>query len=100
MAFMRIGIAHGYFLLGRYQEATSWASMALQDNPDARPALRISAASNAMACRQEQAKKAVARLQQLSPGLRVSNLRDVLGPYRRADLSRYEEGLRRAGLPE
>jgi TolB-like protein len=100
MAFMRIGIAHGYFLLGRYQEATSWASMALQDNPDARPALRISAASNAMACRQEQAKKAVARLQQLSHSLRVSNLRDVLGPYRRADLSRYEEGLRRAGLPE
>jgi hypothetical protein len=29
------------------------------------------------------------------------NLKDVLGPYRRAeDLSRYEEGLRQAGLPE
>jgi hypothetical protein len=33
--------------------------------------------------------------------LRVSNLKDVLSPYRRAeDLSRYEEGLRQAGLPE
>jgi len=31
----------------------------------------------------------------------VSSLKDVLGPYRRAeDLSRFEEGLRQAGLPE
>jgi hypothetical protein len=43
----------------------------------------------------------VARLRQLNPSLHVSNLEDVLGPYRRAeDLARYEEGLRRAGLPE
>jgi adenylate cyclase len=40
----------------------------------------------------------VKRLRQLNPVLRVSTLKDVLGPYRRAeDLSRYEEGLRRAG---
>jgi adenylate cyclase len=45
--------------------------------------------------------KAMARLRQLNPALRVSNLKDVLGPYPRADdLSRYEEGLRQAGLPE
>ena len=45
--------------------------------------------------------KAVARLRQLNPTLRVSTLKDVLGPYRRAeDLSRYKEGLRQAGLPE
>jgi adenylate cyclase len=43
----------------------------------------------------------MARLRQLNPALRVSNLKDVLGPYPRADdLSRYEEGLRQAGLPE
>jgi hypothetical protein len=37
---------------------------------------------------------------QLYPALRVSSLRDVVGPYRQAvDLSRYE-GLRQAGLPE
>jgi hypothetical protein len=56
---------------------------------------------NAMAGRPEQAHKAVARLRQLNPALRVSSLKDVLGPYRHAeDLSRYEEGLRQAGLPE
>ena len=87
---MRSGTAHAHFFLGRYDEAASWAAMALQDNPDYQPGLRIAAASNAMAGRPEQAHKAVARLRQLNPALRVSTLKDVLGPYRRAeDLSRY-----------
>jgi len=98
---IRAGTAHAHFFLGRYDEAASWAAMALQDNPDHQPGLRIDAASNAMAGRPEQAHKAVARLQQLNPALHVSTLKDVVGPYRRAeDLSRLEEGLRQAGLPE
>jgi TolB-like protein len=98
---MRSGTAHAHFFRGRYDEAVSWAAKALQDNPDYQPGLRIAAASNAMAGRPEQAQKAVARLRQLNPTLRVSTLEDVLGPFRRAeDISRYEEGLRRAGLPE
>jgi TolB-like protein/class 3 adenylate cyclase len=100
-AAMRAGTANAHFFLSRYDEAASWATMALQENPDLQPGLRIGAASNAMAGRLEQAQKAVARLQQLNPALRVSSLKDVLGPYRHAeDISRYEEGLRRAGLPE
>jgi TolB-like protein/class 3 adenylate cyclase len=98
---IRIGTAHAHFFLGRYDEAASWAAMALQDNPDNQAGLRIDAAGNAMAGRPEQAHKAVARLRQLNPTLRVSTLKNVLGPYRRAeDLSLYEEGLRQAGLPE
>jgi tetratricopeptide (TPR) repeat protein len=98
---LRNGTAHAHFFLGRYDEAASWAAMALQDDPDFQPGLRIAAASNAMAGRPEQAHKAVARLRQLNPSLRLSTLKDQLGPYRRAeDLSRYEEGLRQAGLPE
>jgi adenylate cyclase len=98
---MRVGTAHAHFFLGRYDEATSWAAMALQDNPDLPPGLRIDAASNAMAGRPVQAHKAIDRLRQLNPALRVSNLKDVLGPYQHAeDLARYEEGLRLAGLPE
>jgi tetratricopeptide (TPR) repeat protein len=98
---MPSGTAHAHFFLGRYDEAASWAAMALQDNPDLQAGLRIDAASNAMAGRPEQAHKAVARLRQLNPALRVSTLKDVVGPFRRAeDLSRYEEGLRQAGLPE
>jgi len=101
MLQMRAGTAHAHFFLGRYDEAASWAAMALQDNPDIQGGLRIHAASNAMAGRSEQAQKAVARLRQLNPELRVSNLKDLLGPYRHAEyISRYEEGLRQAGLPE
>jgi len=101
VAPMRAGTAHAHFFLSRYDEAASWAAMALQDNPNSQPLLRIGAASNAMAGRLDQAQKAVVRLRQLNPTLRVSNLKNVLGPYRRAeDISRYEEGLRRAGLPE
>jgi tetratricopeptide (TPR) repeat protein len=97
---MRAGTAHAQFFLGRYDEAASWAAMALQDNPDFQPGLRIAVASNAMAGRPEQAHKAMARLRQLNPALRVSTLKDLVGPWRAEDLSRYEEGLRQAGLPE
>ncbi|MGY2909514.1 adenylate/guanylate cyclase domain-containing protein [Bradyrhizobium sp. URHC0002] len=98
---MPSGTAHAYFFLGRYDEAASWAAMALQDNADYQPGLRIAAASNAMAGRPEKAHKALARLRLLNPTLRVSTLKHVLGPFRRAeDLLRYEEGLRQAGLPE
>jgi adenylate cyclase len=101
VAPMRAGTAHAHFFLSRYDEAASWAAMALQDNPNSQPLLRIGAASNAMAGRLCQAKKAIVRLRQLNPTLRVSNLKSVLGPYRRAeDISRYEEALRRAGLPK
>jgi TolB-like protein/class 3 adenylate cyclase len=98
---MRIGTAHAHFFLDRFDEAASWAAMALQEIPDHQPALRIGAASNAMAGRLEQAQEAVARLRQLNPALRVSTLKNVLGPYRHAEyISRYEEGVRQAGLPE
>jgi tetratricopeptide (TPR) repeat protein len=101
LLIMRAGTAHAHFFLGRCDEAASWAATALQDNPDYQGGLRIDAASNAMAGRPEQAHKSLTRLRQLNPTLRVSSLRDVLGPYRRAeDLSRYQEGLRQAGLPE
>src|ERR1700752_5400312 len=57
------GIAHAHFFLDRYDEATSWAAMALQDNPDFQAGVRISALSNAMAGRFKEARATVARLQ-------------------------------------
>jgi TolB-like protein/class 3 adenylate cyclase len=98
--WMKVGTAHSYFFLARYDEAVSWAALSLQDDPDGQPALRISAASNALAGRPEEAHKAAARLHQLYPTLRVSNLKEVLGPYRDADVLQYEDGMRQAGLPD
>ena len=100
LVVMRSGTAYAHFHLDHYDEAASWAAMALQDNPDFQPGLRIAAACYAMAGRPEQTHEAIARLRQLNPVLRVSNVKDLVGHRRAEDLSRYEEGLRQAGLPE
>jgi TolB-like protein len=102
MPIMQWAMGHAHFFAGRYGEASSWASLALRSAPDALPALRIIAASDALAGHWERAQKAVARLLQLNPDQRVSNWREVLlGPYRRPeDPERFEDGLRKAGLPE
>jgi adenylate cyclase len=101
IGWMQVATAHAHVFAGRYDVASSWAEMALRDRPDHLNALRIAAANNALAGRLEQAQKALARLRELDPARRVSNLRDTMGPYRRPeDVARYEEGLRRAGLPE
>ena len=48
-----------------------------------------------------EARKAVARLLQLDPMLRVSNRRKTLGPYRHQKyVSQYGDALRKAGLPD
>jgi TolB-like protein len=100
MAGMRTGTAYAHFLLGRYDEAASWAALALQYNPEFPAGLRVAAASNAMAGRMEQARKAIARLRRVHPTLRVSIIRHLVPHRRTEDLARYEEGLRKAGLPE
>ena len=94
------GIAFVHLCAGRYDEASSWAEKALLENPNYHPALRVFAASNALAGRLEDAQKAVARLREIDPTLRVSDLRDLTGLRRPVDFARYAEGLRKAGLPE
>jgi adenylate cyclase len=98
---MQTGTAHAHFFAGRYDMALSCTGMALRASPYYLDAWHIAAGSHALAGRLEQAQKALARLRQLDPALRVSNLREMIGPYRRPeDVARYEEGLRKAGLPE
>jgi TolB-like protein len=95
------GMAHAHFFAGRHEEAVARATMAMRENPESHAALRIAAASNALARRMEEAASVTARLRQLNPLLRVSNLRNTLGPYRdKKYLAMLEDALRRAGLPE
>ena len=101
MPLMQAAMAHAHFFAGRYDEASSWASAGLRGTPNLLPALRIGAAADAFAGQLEPARKTVARLLQINPNERVSNLEAIFGPYRRPDDAwRYGEGLRRAGLPE
>jgi tetratricopeptide (TPR) repeat protein len=100
LSMMQAGIAFAHFFAGRYDEAAMWAEKSLRESPNYHAGLRVTSASNALIGRTEYAHKAVGRLRQIDPALRIVNLRD-LTPVRRAeDLARYEEGLRKAGLPE
>jgi hypothetical protein len=72
----------------------------LRENPTLHSAIRIAAATNVLAGRVKQAQNEMARMRQLDPTLRVSNLADVM-PFRRPeDLAKLAEGLRKSGLPE
>jgi TolB-like protein len=92
------GLAH--FLAGRYEEALLWEGKALRERPNFLPSLRIVAASNALAGRPEEAQKAVTRLREIDPTMRISNLKNYAPGSRPENFARYTEGLRKAGLPE
>jgi TolB-like protein/DNA-binding winged helix-turn-helix (wHTH) protein/Tfp pilus assembly protein PilF len=99
--FMQQGIGHAHFFAGRYDEALTWAKMALRELPDGYAALRVGAASCALTGRAEEAKRLMARLLEIDPALRISTLTNVLGPYRNPEHpARYADALRKAGLPE
>ena len=50
--------------------------------------------------RVEEAKNTMIRMRELDPALRLSNLKEVV-PLRQAEhFARYEEGMRKAGLPD
>src|SRR5262249_17068513 len=100
IAYGQLGTANAHFLSGRYDEASSWARQALRGMPDGPPELRITAASDALAGRLDHAARIMARMRQIDPTRSISNLADVLGPYRPEDLAKYKEALRKAGLPE
>jgi tetratricopeptide (TPR) repeat protein len=93
--------AFAHFFAGRYEEAVVWAEKAFWERPNILATLRIAAASNAFAGRLEEAQKAVARALELDPGMRLSNLKDRIGTFRRPqDYAKYAQALRQAGLPE
>jgi tetratricopeptide (TPR) repeat protein len=97
---MRAGTACAHYFAERYEEAVKWAQEALRDQPNYAGTLRIVAATNALANRMEEAQRAVMRLHQLDPGLRISNRADRLPPMRPEYFFKYVEGVRKAGLPE
>ena len=99
LPLMRFGIASAHYLARRYDDAASWVDKATQER-QGYPSVQVAAASAALAGRPDEAKALMARLLQLDPSRRVSNLQDVLGPYRPEDLEHFKVGLRKAGLPE
>jgi len=98
-AYLGLGLAH--FLAGHSDEAVSWARKASHEQPNWSAGWRMAAIAYALADRIVEAREATARMREIDPGLRLSNLARVAPPFRRPeDLARFTEGLRKAGLPE
>ena len=99
MPFFHAAIAHAHFHAERYEEAIPWAVKAIDARNDL-DGVRVLAATLGHLGRTEEAHAAVTKLREIDPVLRVSTLQNVVGPYRPEGLKRYQEGLRKAGLPE
>lgn len=100
MFIMQNGTAAAHFLAGRYDESSAWSERALREHSNYTPALRMAAASHWCAQRHVEARRAMARMREIDPDLRIANLADFV-PFRDSSvIARYEESLRNAGLPE
>jgi tetratricopeptide (TPR) repeat protein len=93
-------VSLGYFVVGRYPEASAWAEKALREQPNFLISIRLLAVSKALLGDVAGARDAIARARRLDPDMRISTLKDRIGPFRPDDFARYETGLRLAGLPE
>jgi TolB-like protein/Flp pilus assembly protein TadD len=99
--FASTGMAFAHAFAGRYDEAISWATKALHEQPNWATALRVAASANALSDRMVEARAAMACLREVDPALRLGNLDRVAPPFRRPeDRVRFIESLRKAGLPE
>ena len=97
---MQSAISAAHFLAGRCDEALQWAEMSIRERPGYIPSAAWSAASAGLIGNRAAAGKAMARLRQLMPELRLSNLKDLWPIQRAEDFDRLAEGMRKAGLPE
>lgn len=99
---MQTATAVAHFFAGRYEEALSWAETAMREQRNFIVILSttIAAAAASLAKRPTDAKNALARVHQIDPTLRISNLSDFYPMRRAADAALLAEGLRMAGLPE
>lgn len=97
---MRVGIAMAHLMAKRFDEARIWAEKSFRDVPTFALAPAVIAASCALSGRMDEARRAVADIRRLDPGLRLSTLDAWLPFGRPEDLALFADGLRKAGLPD
>jgi TolB-like protein len=96
---MQYSTALAHFHAGRYEEAGSWAERARRANANFFPAIRVAAASFALAGKLAKARELTTHLREADPSMTVSGLNE-LNPFRRpSDFAKWVDGLREAGLP-
>jgi len=97
---MEAGMAAAHLFAGRFDEASSWAAKSFSVLPSFLLVVVFIAASHALAGRIDDAQRAMQRLREIDPTLRISNLADYIPMTRPQDIAALSEGLRKAGLPE
>ena len=96
---MQAGLAVAHLFAGRIDEAASWSGRALAELPSFLVTSAVLAATHAHAGRSDEAARAMQRVRELDPTLRLATLREWLPIRRPEDLAVLSEGLRIAGLP-
>jgi TolB-like protein/Tfp pilus assembly protein PilF len=98
---MQSAVAAAHFLAGRYAKALSWAELSMREQPNYILSMAVAAAASAISGDDAAATKAMARLRQTDPELRISNLTERLSAIRPLDdFNRWVGALQKAGLPE
>lgn len=98
--FRYTGIATAHFAAGRYSEASKWARKSILRKPSYNFAHAVLASSLAHLNLLEEAKAAVDYHRENIPNVTISDIRNSLRAMRPDLAFRFEEGLRKAGLPE
>ena len=95
--FFSAGISAAQYFAARYSEAVKWGRQAVQVRPGLLGGYRILCASLAQAGDVEEARTVLSQLRLLHPGVSIAWIeRNV--PYTNGPMSKFLEGLRKAGL--
>jgi adenylate cyclase len=94
------GVVLAHFFAGRHDEALAWAGKTLRHNPNYAAALIMAAVSAALTGQSDEMQKAVGRLRDIDPAVRIASFANVWPLRRPEDLAAFEKGLRLTGLPE
>jgi adenylate cyclase len=94
------GMAVAHFLCGRYEEALSWASMALRQRPNSLSALRVSIAANALIGDVETARRLLGLYRKVHPDARLTKMREWWSYLSEENVEKFLKGFRLAGMPE
>jgi TolB-like protein len=97
---IELALSWAHFMAGHYEEAVTLGRRAIRQQPNFQPGLRVFAVACVKAGKLEEGRAAIARMLELNPAFRVSNIKDVMTLLRPEDLAAYEDALRVAGLPD
>jgi len=94
-------LGFGLMLAGRYEEAMEWVDRSLHDRPGHHPAIRGKVALCGYLGRVEEGREWVRRLLEANPAMTIAGFKAYGAPYMvPGTIAVWEEGFRKAGLPE